>query len=341
MEYRYAVSASFGDGSDVTLVAPGDDDGRLDWSSFDVRFDSSTVVADVETVEHTVVPGPVRFRGMPSPRFWEFEDAAVDYGGVEAGPIDLTRLVLTEFALIYGNDFCLVPLKLPTGSVCRITRLDVTDNFGQVTSVPAYRSVDGSGSWRMFELDPVPGSGADPGRLLFLPPLIRTTIDSEPVEDVAFVRDELAGMAWAIEKTVENACGTPFSRYEAYQRKLGAAPTGGAASGSRYLLATKVPDYWIPLLRVGTALLRPAAVLDPNAPAGTTPQIRTEGRVLANPVDLRIRDHAIPREGLHVTRNYRYARWSDGSAHLWVGRNRLIGKGEASSGIRFDTVDGF
>ena len=44
------------------------------------------------------------------------------------------------------------------------------------------------------------------------------------------------------------------------------------------------------------------------------------------------------REGIRVTRNYQYTRWFDGSTHLWIGRRKQIGRGEGSSGLRFDTI---
>ena len=45
------------------------------------------------------------------------------------------------------------------------------------------------------------------------------------------------------------------------------------------------------------------------------------------------------REGLQVTRGYRYARWTDGSPHLWAGRTRGPGRGQGSSGLRFDLLE--
>jgi hypothetical protein len=43
----------------------------------------------------------------------------------------------------------------------------------------------------------------------------------------------------------------------------------------------------------------------------------------------------IPREGA-VTRSYQYARWIGGVPLLWIGRRKSIGRGEGSSGLRFD-----
>ena len=42
---------------------------------------------------------------MPAPRFWEMEDARFDPGAIDASRIDLGRLLLVDFATVYGNDW--------------------------------------------------------------------------------------------------------------------------------------------------------------------------------------------------------------------------------------------
>jgi hypothetical protein len=54
---------------------------------------------------------------------------------------------------------------------------------------------------------------------------------------------------------------------------------------------------------------------------------------------LALYDEEVPREGARVTRAFQYARWIGGSTHLWVGAHKLPGRGEGSSGLRFDTVE--
>jgi hypothetical protein len=49
-------------------------------------------------------------------------------------------------------------------------------------------------------------------------------------------------------------------------------------------------------------------------------------------------EEEVPREGVRVTRVYQYTRWCDGSSHLWIGRRKRIGRGEGSSGLRFDVL---
>lgn len=50
-------------------------------------------------------------------------------------------------------------------------------------------------------------------------------------------------------------------------------------------------------------------------------------------------DEEVPREGARVTRSYQYSRWIDGSTYLWIGRRKRPGRGEGSSGLRFDVVE--
>ena len=44
-------------------------------------------------------------------------------------------MVLMEFALIYGNDFFVIPVDLAAGSACLIRSLVVTDSFGERTLI--------------------------------------------------------------------------------------------------------------------------------------------------------------------------------------------------------------
>ena len=56
-------------------------------------------------------------------------------GAVEAGTVDLARLLLLEFSLVYGNDFFLIPVDLAVGSVFRVRSLVVQDTFGVRTLI--------------------------------------------------------------------------------------------------------------------------------------------------------------------------------------------------------------
>jgi hypothetical protein len=59
------------------------------------------------------------------------------------------------------------------------------------------------------------------------------------------------------------------------------------------------------------------------------------GQLLSYPA-LTIFLEELPQEGVLLKRLYRYARGLDGSTHVWIGRQRSVGKGEGRSGLRFD-----
>jgi hypothetical protein len=77
---------------------------------------------------------------------------------------------------------------------------------------------------------------------------------------VLFLRDEMANMAWAVERTVLGPSGRTLDRFEALQArrrreevaKEAASPgsTAPAAGPLEYKLASEIPDYWYPLLPV-------------------------------------------------------------------------------------------
>ena len=91
-----------------------------------------------------------------------------------------------------------------------------------------------------------------------------------------------------------------------------------------------------------------AAATDERLKRGLLPRFESDdligtfqpqGLVLEPNRDLLLHDEEVPREGARVTRAYQYARWVDGSTHLWIGRRKQPGRGEGSSGLRFDIVE--
>jgi hypothetical protein len=364
MEYEFAVSGRTSAGA-MVLATPEYAEGRLDWSSFVSNASASlggTTASPTPSPPRAFLPAPVRFRGMPASRLWEFEDGRVNLGQIQAGSNDLAQLLLVEFALVFGNDWFLVPLELEAGSLSRVASLVVTNTFNERLLVPHASTVDGpDASWRMFAISPDPSvERADPYRDVFLlPPALGTSIEGEPIEEVLFLRDELANLAWAVERVVEGEGGGRLNRLETYQMQRRAleqeqdarTPLPGAkasAAGVCYRLGSSVPEYWIPLLPVQVAesggrpsiRLRRGAV-PANALDGSEDIVRPSprGRVLQPDTELLVHDEEVPREGARVTRAYKYARGADGSTYLWIGRRKQSGRGEGSSGLRFDFLE--
>jgi len=345
MEYAFSVGARFSDG-ERTLTAPEYYEGHLDWYAFDFNPDvklGATADTAFKEVTQTAIPAPANFRGMPAARFWEFEDAQVNFGAVDAGPTDMLRLLLVEFALSYGNDWFVIPVELNVGALYRTNSLVITDSFGVRTALrPAGELPEPFSTWHMFEHSHL-RSGADSSKpasnMFLLPPSLVKNLEGAAIEEVLFLRDEMANMAWGVERVIESPSERPLNRFE--QQRVLTAPQPPSVNGkSVYKLATEVPDYWVPLVPVkrttGLRLER-AKLLKLD---GKEEFVAAQGAILEgdNNNRLDLFEEEIPREGVRITRNYQLTRWHDGSTHLWIGRRKRVGSGEGSSGLRFDSL---
>ena len=288
---------------------------------------------------------------MPSPRFWEFEDAQVDFGSVDAGPTDLARMLLVEFALAYGNDWFVLPIELDVGL---FVPDPIAGDHRYIRRAHADQAVERArrarrprGACSSSPIRAAAGLTAPAANLFFLPPSLLQGIDSAPVEEVLFLRDEMANLAWAVERLVESPSERPLNRFEMHaemqRRRELLSPERPAPAGEQlhYRLSTEVPDYWIPLMPVSTGQglrLRRGAVLKTQ---GSPEPAYGIGRILTPETGraLELFEEEIPREGVRVTRSYQCTRWLDGSTHLWIGRRKEIGRGEGSSGLRFDAAE--
>ncbi|HKE57751.1 MAG TPA: hypothetical protein VKB46_13650, partial [Pyrinomonadaceae bacterium] len=268
-------------------------------------------------------------------------------GAVDAGPTDLLRLLLVEFALAYSNDWFVIPVELEIGALYRTRSLVVTDTFGVGSLIrPASELAPPFSTWRMFQHSPVRGSGAEPAPdLFFLAPALLKCLESQPIEEVLFLRDEMANLAWAVERVVESPAERPLNRFEAgldqnldQQQHSETSPPSTPSGVLRYRLSTETPDYWVPLLptRTGDGLrLKRGAVLKTD---GQSEPVHALGRILESGQELSLFEEEVPREGVRVTRSYQFTRWIDGSSHLWLGRRKGAGRGEGSSGLQFDSL---
>jgi hypothetical protein len=353
MEYAFGVEAPGADGVGTRLEADEYADGELEWYAFTAEAITDTAAAGVTSVVGpiTVVPSAVTYPGMPASRLWEFEDGRVDFGGVQADPEDLGRMLLAEFALVFGGDWLLVPLEVPAGSLVRIVALDVRDTFGRTVRVGPTSALEGpAGAWRMFGVSPPvtlspPGPPAD---ALLVAPALASALQGRAVEEVLLLRDETADLVWAVERAVEGEHGLPVDRAAAaYERRAEPPPPAPPSDTLAYRLRADVPEHWLPLVPQRLQPNDPSMTLRLGALSrvladGTVAAIRPRGRLLAPTTpdaEVVLREEEVPREGARVTRAYQLARWIDGTTFLWLGRRKAVGRGEGSSGLRFDVTD--
>ncbi|MFD4319139.1 hypothetical protein [Streptomyces sp. NPDC058548] len=336
LEHRFAVTAEPG-GRTVTLTAPEFTGGAADAYHFDLDAGTTPLPAPTGGTAKGVLPTRVTYPGMPADRWWEFEDARVNLPAVGAGVPDLARLLVVEFANIYGNDHWMIPLELATSALHRISGLTVVDTFEDTTVVgPAEHD-----AWSVFRLTNAQDGKPGPP-LLPLLPTASARLEGTAVEEVLFARDEMANLGFAIERVVQSATGRPRVRAdEPSDADPQLPPTDPAALA--YRLLTPVPAHWIPLvpvpLEAGSAAvcLRRGQIPRFAADGTRLPQVKAAGRILEPEVKrVSFRDEEIPRSGVTVTRVPVVARGEDGRVFQWVGRRVRAGRGEASSALAFD-----
>jgi hypothetical protein len=265
---EYAFALGVGDAqSGARLEADEYTDGRLDWHTFAVNVAApdapGPVFAPPQVRRHEwkrLLPALAGYPGMPADRYWEFEDGRVAFGLMGAAKSDLARVAVLEYALVFGNDWFVLPLTLPVNALYKVDQggFVVTDNFGFQAVIPPARNLDGT-QWTMYEMSVAEGANAPRARLddiLYLCPSVET-IESPPLEHVLVMRDEMANLVWAIEKRVQGASGEPLDRkFEA--TRLATTQTLRAAEGApvapsaplSYRLQTPVAANWIPFLPV-------------------------------------------------------------------------------------------
>jgi hypothetical protein len=347
LEYAFSIAGAPG-GEEIALTAAEYAQGHLDWHSVDydpeINLGAAADKANKPLVR-AVMPAPVSFRGAPAQRFWEMEDRAIDYGLLPAGPGDIPQLMLSEFASGFGNEWYVIPIDLDVGTLTKTRSLVITDSFGVQTLIsPVNDPSKPATGWSMFELSGIQRQDTPPlqprSNLLFLAPALLKTIDSRPLEEVLFMRDEMANIAWAIEHIVQGAIENRL--------EPGAVPDGPQTALTppsalpQYRLATDVPANWTPLLPQRVAdppslrLVRAATL----AADGSNVVRHAQGELLNAAAELKLFNEEIPREGVKVTRQFERTRWIGGSTLLWVGLRKQVGKGEGSSALRFDGIGG-
>ncbi|MEZ0539922.1 hypothetical protein [Fibrella arboris] len=363
LEYQFGVTINETD-SLVSLEAEQYHQGHLDWYSFDrgaSQFDG--LMPATERSVQAYIPTPVHYYGMPHRRWWSFEDSVTNLGKLNTQTSDLATLLFAEFALLFSNDWHLVPCELPVGTFTRLDGVLVTDVFGLQTWVrPAGRGLDDDWQrWSMFNLTTLAQHDTADTRLL-VPPATIKTMDGAPLEEVHFLRDEMANLVWGIEQTLSTEMATGEDGYESANQLLaylqrskaipadppGPAPAEGTPPAPllTYQLGTTVPRNWIPFIPVNInpgspqIRLQKAAMPEFIAHYGDTlVQSRTS---LLEPASadkpLRVNEEEVPRAGAIVKRQFNRTRWYNGRVFTWVAKRKEAGRGEGSSGLQFDQV---
>jgi hypothetical protein len=371
LDYQFAASAPMPDGTEKVYVAEDYSSGRLDWYSLDLNpgvatlgtVPGSTATGLPADAPVTTIPVPVSFSGMPNTRWWAFEDHSTNFGDIDASTTDLAKLLFMEFALVYSNDWFVIPCTLPSGALALVRGLAVTNVFGERLWIEAAdQGTDHAwGRWSMFTINvrnaPAGSSSADTTLLLL--PTLASAQPGPTQEEVFLVRDEVADMAWGVEKSVQLASGISRPGSEVAKQTVNflqaLIPGGGAppamAAAARYEAMNSVPENWIPFIPVHIPgnnreiQLQRAAMPrilagDPDPAQKVQPltALLRQGLDLAVARTYFLHEEEVPRAGTRLTQCYTRSRWTQGQVYTWLRVQKQTGRGEASSGLAFDRL---
>jgi hypothetical protein len=347
LDYAFGLEVASTDGDSALLEADAFPGGHLDWYSFtSATGKTSSTAADPVYTTTNMLPGHVTFHGMPSDRWWGFEDDKTDFGQLDAQHVDLAKLLVMEFALVYGGDWFYIPVPSPIGSLQNVTTLVVTDTFGERTiirPVEHYPVQDSTRPWSMFKVSDATGAVGD---YLLLAPTLGQTDDADPLENVLITRDPTAALAWAVEQTLQGASDLGVDGFESYLARLreqGQTPPPQPAPDMpavAYTLEHPPPDNWIPLVPVLPALGQAAVfrrgTMDIPGPGGTVEQLVAHAELLEPGQPFYLTDRVVTPIGVSAQRLLRRTRLPDGSTIAWLARRSGPGRGLGAAGLKFD-----
>ncbi len=371
LEYRFACAAPSAETENI-YAADEYYSGTLDWHSFDLDRNASAlgtamVVDPRAPITRTMIPVPLTYAGMPHPRWWTIEDGRTNFGEIRPDTTDLAKLLFIEFGLVYSNDWFIVPFTLAGGSIASVRGLAVTNVFGERHWIEAAgQGVDNTWQrWSMFTVNVTGDATSLVDTSLVLLSTVPKVQEGAPLEEVLFIRDEMANMVWAIEKTIPAPDGrgrsgaTGARETRAYHERLIAAGNTGPLQSLlandakiRYDVMSTVPENWIPFIAVrahgsqrGIELqraslqriiegdqVRPLAIVRPRT---------TLLHPILNAAELEsyfVPEEEVPRSGVRVTQTFQRTRWLDGRVLVWMGVRKQVGRGEGSSGLAFDRI---
>lgn len=342
--------------------------GDLEWyTSNHITQSDPSLEEDRTQVLDNLMPNRVTFGGGPDPRWWNMEDSKVNLADLDTAKSDLIKTMFINFALIHGDDWFVVPLNLPIGSLTEVKTVTTTDVFGLEMEIlnARFNDEDPLKRWDVFSLAQNDNLQLNADKdYLYIPYSSGFREESEALEEINFLRDEQANFVFGIEKTMLNAWGKPVSVFEYYVeqsrlhelRQNAATELGNGTNGTEtaetenpqlyYKLATKVPKNWIPYIaekidmhgNLSQIFLKQARLPDVTESFTDSPFPipKPLSKILKESMELN--EEAVPRAGLKVKINAQRLRWIDGKTYVWIGRKVIHANRERASGLEFDVI---
>jgi len=351
--------------------------GRLSWYSFDAKGEFADPPKKTDTVEQKLLsymPVPANFPGAPKRRLWEFEDTSVQFGHQANDDFSLlANAVIMQYITMYGNDWMLTPIEAETGTVLNVEGIIITDTFGDKTFInqsaeksdALAKDVSFIDRWNLFGTTLVDAYSyekddnfAPQGGLLF-PPSVKRTEESSPIEEVQFLRDEMANMLWGVETVINDGCGGTIDGKKTSDDILAIVDEQKKDMEEHeeeydysFLLQNRVPINWIPFIpqkidgEIREIIFRRAAM--PVFYNGDFQKVRPATELLKIKEAIRdgkkvvlpryINEEEITGYGIKLELTAQRTRWFLGESFNWIGAKKVISQYQANSGLLFDEL---
>ena len=344
--------------------------GRLSWYSFDKRATVNFSGTPAENVTLGALPTPATFPAAPNRRLWEFENRRVQFNDWRNDDVTaLASSVIMQYTMMYSNDWMIVPLETEVGTVLTVKDLIVKDSFGREFHInKSFENIDRKSAlvgftdrWAMYSNAPANAYASNNYKSatgLLFPPTLQRTEQGAPVEEVQFLRDEMANMVWGVEERVSDGCGGSLdsrSRSDKVlsivdeRRKVDDSDVRKAEDADySYLIQNRVPIHWIPFIPqniIGQArdiVFRRARMpiwykgkYQPVEPSSQLLAVKRSGN---KTIPRYVNEEEILGYGTKVGLYPQRTRWFDGTSFTWLGFEKRIYGTQANSGLMFDTL---
>ena len=345
--------------------------GQLGWYSFDIERSRFSWGTPTQCKKYSFLPTPATFAAAPSRLLWEFEDQKVQMGNWSNEDVSqLASALVMQYAMMYGNDWMVIPIESKIGTLLRIPYITVRDTFGEEQHVGALNGISRntakdpesfSDAWSIF------GSAYSTAykdnrftsleHAILFPHTVLRTEESEPLEEVCFLRDEMANMVWGVESRIPDGCGGSMDGRTFSDKVLASvdamvekgedveAPAGAEYS---FLMQNRVPVNWIPFIpqhipgsyretrfRRGRMPIWTGRY-EPVLPS--TRLLRVERDSAGRVIPRLINEEEILGYGTKVILTAQRTRWFMGQSALWYGFRKVISGYQANSGLMFDQL---
>lgn len=342
--------------------------GRLSWYSFDK--DANLFTNGPKKFILGALPTPATFPAAPNRRLWEFENSRVQFNDWQNDDVKaLASSVIMQYTMMYSNDWMIVPLETEVGTMLRVKDITVKDSFGREFHIDkSFDDIDNKSAatsftdrWAMYSNAYANAYSTDyfrsaPG--LLFPPTLQRVEQGAPIEEVQFLRDEMANMVWGVENVVSDGCGGSldsrsrsdmvFSIIDERRKVDDSDVVKNPNADFSYLIQNRVPLHWIPFIPQNIKgesreiIFRRARMpiwyngdYQPVEPSSQLLAVRREGE---KTIPRYVYEEEILGYGTKVGLYPQRTRWFDGSSFTWQGFEKRVSGIQANSGLMFDTL---